>query len=122
MVFSVVDNESSQNPLTRVEPFDMAGNELWISNALNGIASGDPLFSSDGSYIFLIHNIEVEEDTNGFFTMLDANSTGIVSCFRQFDGLDPNAFEFGTVAFGPPGICHDPIRGAILTQSTLDRR
>jgi hypothetical protein len=82
----------------------MEGNLLWISDALDGIAEGDPLISSDGGYVFLTHN-EFDPDADistGHFTILEGNSTGSVF---YTDSTDDDR------AFGPPGIYHMPVEG-----------
>eukprot|EP00539_Tryblionella_compressa_P003491 CAMPEP_0178753660 /NCGR_PEP_ID=MMETSP0744-20121128/11731_1 /TAXON_ID=913974 /ORGANISM="Nitzschia punctata, Strain CCMP561" /LENGTH=550 /DNA_ID=CAMNT_0020407493 /DNA_START=29 /DNA_END=1681 /DNA_ORIENTATION=+ len=100
MVYSVVDDENSLTPTTRVIALDMDGNELWISESLDGVAMGDPVISSDGGLVFLTHN--ADEGTNGYFTILNANSTGAV-WYSESSGEE--------VAFGPIGIYHNPTEG-----------
>jgi hypothetical protein len=34
----------------------LLGEMLWISDGFDGIASGTPVVSQDGGYIFLTHN------------------------------------------------------------------
>jgi hypothetical protein len=83
---------------------DFSGAELWISDPLEGVPSGEPLISSDGNYVFVVHN--ANDLTNGYFTILDAKATGLVF-YSEPSGGDGNS----TVAFGPPGIYHTPIQG-----------
>jgi hypothetical protein len=77
----------------------MDGNELWVSDSLDGTPSGNPVISSDGSWVFLTHN--AMDGTTGYFTVLDANNTGAV--FYSEPSPD--------TAFGPPGIFHSPVEG-----------
>jgi len=82
----------------------MDGNELWISDPLEGIAQGDPLISNDGSYVFLTHN-EFDQEagiSTGHFTILEANTTG---------GVFYTGATTDDRAFGPPGIFHVPTEG-----------
>jgi hypothetical protein len=83
---------------------DFAGAEVWISDPLEGVPMGEPLISSDGAYVFVVHN--ANERTNGYFTILDAKATGAVY-YSESSGGDGNS----TVSFGPPGIYHTPIQG-----------
>ena len=89
---------------SRVIALDLDGNELWISDPLDGVPSGEPLVSSDGSYVFVVHN--AAEGSTGYFTILDANATGLVY-YSESSAAEGNA----TAAFGPPGIYHNPVQG-----------
>ena len=84
---------------SRVVAMDMEGNELWISDEVEGIPRGSPVVSSDGNYVFLTHN-----DLFGLF--------GAFSIMRASD----NGSLFFTQtnlanSFGPPGIYHSPLGG-----------
>jgi hypothetical protein len=89
---------------SRVIALDMMGNELWISDTLEGIPAGSPQVSSDGSYVFLTHN--VMDQSLGYFTILDATSAGVV-WYSEPAMTEGNS----TVAFGPVGIYHTPAEG-----------
>lgn len=80
----------------------MDGSEVWISDPLEGVPSGSPVISSDGSFVFVVHN--TLELTLGIFTVLD--STGQVFYSESSVG-EGNS----TAAFGPPGIYHTPVEG-----------
>ncbi|KAG7361839.1 PQQ-like domain containing protein [Nitzschia inconspicua] len=104
MAFTVVDNENSVSPTSRVIALSMDGAPLWVSDSLDGIAQGDPQISSDGAYVFLTHN-EYDQDADvstAHFTILEGNSTGSVF---YTDSADESIF------FGPPGIFHNPVEG-----------
>ena len=75
----------------------MDGVELWISEALDGIAQGEPVISSDGAYVFLTHN--AADGSAGYFTILDASGT----TFYTDSVVGVN--------FAPPGIFHNPVEG-----------
>eukprot|EP00529_Nitzschia_sp_RCC80_P024944 CAMPEP_0113481652 /NCGR_PEP_ID=MMETSP0014_2-20120614/22518_1 /TAXON_ID=2857 /ORGANISM="Nitzschia sp." /LENGTH=538 /DNA_ID=CAMNT_0000375153 /DNA_START=114 /DNA_END=1730 /DNA_ORIENTATION=- /assembly_acc=CAM_ASM_000159 len=99
-VYSVVDNENSFEPTTRVIAADFAGNEIWVSESLEGIPAGSPQVSTDGSLVFLTHN--AMDQGLGYFTILDATMGGAVWY------SEPSMTDF---AFGPPGIYHTPVEG-----------
>ena len=77
----------------------MDGNELWVSDPMNGVATGSPVMSSDGDYIFLTHNSNF--GTMGTFTSLWAPGDG--SLFYSRTNV--------TSPFAPLGIYHSPIEG-----------
>jgi len=104
MAYAVVDNENSMNPTSRVVALDMEGNEIWISDDLDGIAAGCPQISSDGAYVFLTHNSD--DLTNGYFTIIDGE-TGTVF----YGGSSEEAGDIPTKRFGPVGIYHTPEQG-----------
>jgi len=104
MVYSVVDNENSLSPTTRVIALDMDGNEIWISDELEGIAAGNPAVSSDGMYVFLTHN--ADSLTNGYFTILDGESGAVF-----YGGSSGEAGDSPTKRYGPVGIYHSPEQG-----------
>ena len=81
-----------------VVALDMDGNELWVSDALSGVASGTPVISDNGESVFLTHNSEVF--SVGHFSILEADA-GTLS----YNMSDP--FN----AFAPPGIYHNPAQG-----------
>lgn len=99
MVYAVVENENSADAVTRVIALDIDGNELWVSDTLDGIASGSPVVSDDGSYVFLTHNANFE--TMGYFTALFAPGDGALFYSRSNE----------TTPFAPLGIYHSPIEG-----------
>jgi len=105
MVYSVVDNENSLNPSSRVIALDMEGNALWVSEDLDGVAAGSPQVSSDGLFVFLTHN--TDEKTDGFFTILDVNATGSIF----YSGSSGENGDSPTNAYGPVGIFHSPEQG-----------
>lgn len=104
MVYAVVDNENSLNPTSRVIALDMDGNEVWVSDDLDGVAAGCPQVSSDGAYVFLTHNSD--DLTNGYFTILDG-TTGTVF----YGGSSGEAGDESTNRYGPIGIFHGPESG-----------
>lgn len=87
---------------SRVIALDFTGAEVWISEPLDGVPSGEPLISSDSAYVFVVHN--ANEGSTGYFTILDA--TGAVFLSEPSEG-DGNS----TAAFGPPGIYWTPVQG-----------
>lgn len=104
MVYAIVDNENSLNPSSRIHALDIGGNLLWVSEDLEGVASGDPVVSSDGMYVFLTHN--GDNKSNGYFTILDGSSGMVFYSASSEDlGYDP------TGAYGPIGIFHNPEEG-----------
>jgi len=106
MVYAVVDNENSLDPSSRVIALDMDGNELWVSDDLDGVASGSPQVSSDGAYVFITHN--ADDKSNGYFTTIDANVTAGSTFYSGSSG--ENGDE-PTNAYGPVGIFHNPTEG-----------
>lgn len=98
MVYAVVENENSADAVGRVIALDMDGTELWVSGDLDGVPSGSPAVSSDGSYVFLTHNANFE--TIGFFTILSA-----------VDGAEFYSASNQTTPFSPLGIFHQPYEG-----------
>mmetsp|Transcript_25319 Transcript_25319/g.54000 ORF Transcript_25319/g.54000 Transcript_25319/m.54000 type:complete len:558 (+) Transcript_25319:111-1784(+) len=104
MVYAVVDNENSMNPTTRVVALDMAGNEVWVSDDLEGIAAGCPQISTEGDYVFLTHN--AEDLSNGYFTILDG-ATGLFF----YGGSSGEIGDEPTKRYGPIGIFHSPEEG-----------
>jgi len=104
MIFAVVDNENSMAPTSRVIAIDMEGNEVWVSDDLEGIAAGNPQISSDGAYVFLTHN--ADDLTNGYFTILDG-TTGSVF----YGGSSAEGGDEPTKRYGPVGIFHSPEEG-----------
>lgn len=104
MVYAVVDNENSMSPTSRVIALDMSGNEIWVSDDLEGVAAGSPQVSSDGMYVYLTHN--ADDLTNGYFTILDG-TTGLVF----YGGSSGEAGDIPTKRYGPLGIYHTPEQG-----------
>lgn len=104
IVYAVVDNENSLSPTSRVIALDMDGNEIWVSDDLEGVAAGCPQVSSDGAYVFLTHN--ADDLTNGHFTILDG-STGSIF----YEGSSGEAEDEPTKRYGPIGIFHSPEAG-----------
>ena len=76
----------------------MLGEELWVSEVLEGVASGSPVASNDGQYIFLTHNSG--GGTEGHFTVLNATLGDVF--FTQRNQEAP---------FAPVGIHHQPAEG-----------
>ena len=81
---------------SRVVALDMNGQELWMSTPLEGVSSGTPVASEDGSFVFLTHNSDFERV--GHFTILDSRNNGAVF-FTQTNETNP---------FAPLGIKHSP--------------
>lgn len=104
MVYSVVDNENSISPTSRVVALDMAGNEVWVSDDLEGVAAGCPQISSDGMYVYLTHN--ADDLTNGYFTILDGTTGAIF-----YGGSSGENGDVPTKRYGPLGIFHNPEQG-----------
>lgn len=104
MVYAVVDNENSLDPSSRIIGLDMEGEAIWISDDLNGVASGNPQISSDGMYVFITHN--ADDKSNGYFTILDATTGSIF-----YSGSSGEAGDEPTNAYGPIGIFHTPEQG-----------
>jgi hypothetical protein len=77
----------------------LLGEMLWISDRFDGIASGTPVASEDGGYIFLTYNSG--SGTVGHFAVLDANS----------NGAEFHSQENSEAPFAPPGIFHAPEEG-----------
>jgi outer membrane protein assembly factor BamB len=113
LVYTVIDDQASgdiDDTVSRVVALDWeTGEELWISEFLDGVAQGDPLISSDGRYVFVTHN--TARETQGFFSILSTHETpgqdpgkSLYSDFTGSVGQD-------SVAFGPPAIFHNPTRG-----------
>jgi hypothetical protein len=83
-----------------VVALSLVGEELWISNPpLDGIASGTPVASENGEFVFLTHNSESK--TVGHFTILEAGNNG-TEFLSQPNVAGP---------FGSPGIYHSPEEG-----------
>ncbi len=82
----------------------MSGEEVWISDDLEGIAAGNPQISTDGSFVFLTHN--ADDLTNGYFTVLDGETGSIF-----YGGSSGEAGDIPTKRYGPLGIYHTPIQG-----------
>ena len=82
----------------------MAGNEVWISDDLEGVAAGNPQVSSDGAYVYLTHN--ADDFTNGYFTILDGETGAIF-----YGGSSGEAGDNPTKRYGPVGIYHKPVAG-----------
>lgn len=82
-----------------VAAVSLLGEMLWISDSFAGIASGTPVASEDGGYIFLTYNSA--SGTVGHFSVLDANS----------DGVELHSQENSEAPFAPPGIFHAPEEG-----------
>ena len=82
----------------------MDGNEVWISDDLEGVAAGNPAISSDGSHVFLTHN--ADDLSNGYFTILDGESGSVV-----YEGSSAQANDVPTKRYGPVGIFHTPVAG-----------
>lgn len=82
---------------TVVVKLGMAGELLFVSQALEGKHSGTPVVSDDGEHVFLTHNSQ--DMSTGYFTILDASLDVVVTRFEE------------SVAFGPPGIYHSPDEG-----------
>jgi hypothetical protein len=76
-----------------------AGDVVFESDPLPGVAAGSPVISDDGTFVFLTHNSEL--NTVGHFTALQATSLGSVFY------TDSNA----TSPFAPVGIFHSPVEG-----------
>lgn len=83
----------------------MEGSALWVSEDLDGVAAGSPQVSSDGSFVFLTHN--TDDKTDGFFTILDVNTTGTI----YYSGSSGESGDSPTNAYGPVGIFHSPEQG-----------
>jgi outer membrane protein assembly factor BamB len=115
LVYTVIDDQSNvdDDAISRVVALDVqTGQELWISAHLIGVAQGTPLISSDGRYVFVTHN--QARETQGFFTILSTHETPGSSSqqpgkikYSEFTGV----IGEDSIAFGPPGIFHSPIRG-----------
>jgi hypothetical protein len=82
-----------------VAAISLLGEMLWISDGFDGIASGTPVVSEDGGYIFLTYNSG--SGTVGHFAVLNANS----------DGVEFHSQENSEAPFAPPGIFHAPEEG-----------
>ena len=82
----------------------MEGEAIWISDDLNGVASGNPQISSDGMYVFITHN--ADDKSNEYFTILDATTGSIF-----YSGSSGEAGDEPTNAYGPIGIFHTPEQG-----------
>lgn len=108
-VYAVVDNENSLDPTSRVIAFDMNGKEMWISDDLDGVASGSPQVSSDGLFVYLTHNSD--EGSNGHFTILDANYTSMDAGTIFYSDSSGDLGEDPTNAYAPLGIFHSPTEG-----------
>eukprot|EP00537_Pseudo-nitzschia_pungens_P007088 CAMPEP_0172361548 /NCGR_PEP_ID=MMETSP1060-20121228/5354_1 /TAXON_ID=37318 /ORGANISM="Pseudo-nitzschia pungens, Strain cf. cingulata" /LENGTH=552 /DNA_ID=CAMNT_0013083835 /DNA_START=26 /DNA_END=1684 /DNA_ORIENTATION=- len=104
MVYAVVDNENSMSPSSRVIALDMEGNELWVSDDLEGVIAGCPQVSSDGAYVYLTHN--ADGLSNGYFTILDGATGGFF-----YGGSSGEALDNPTKRYGPVGIFHSPESG-----------
>lgn len=76
----------------------MFGDELWVSEDLEGIVSGTPVVSEDGNNVFLTHNSD--DGTVGHFTILDGLSGGTFHTEKNNDA-----------PFAPPGIHYAPREG-----------
>lgn len=103
-VYAVIDNEESMTPTTRVIALDMEGNEVWVSDELEGVAAGNPQISTDGAYVFLTHN--ADDLTNGYFTILDGETGSVF-----YGGSSGEAGDEPTKRYGPLGIYHTPEAG-----------
>mmetsp|Transcript_39729 Transcript_39729/g.95869 ORF Transcript_39729/g.95869 Transcript_39729/m.95869 type:complete len:535 (+) Transcript_39729:175-1779(+) len=115
LVYTVIDDEANadiDDTVSRVVALDWTtGQELWISELLDGVAQGDPLISTDGRYVFLVHN--TARETQGFFTILSTHETPGhqtqpgKSLYSEFTGTVGE----DSVAFGPPALYRKPTRG-----------
>jgi len=92
------------NDHSRVIALDMEGNEVWVSDELEGVAAGNPQISSDGAYVFLTHN--ADDLTNGYFTILDGETGSVF-----YGGSSGEAGDEPTKRYGPLGIYHTPEAG-----------
>jgi hypothetical protein len=81
----------------RVVAVGLDGTELWVSEQVPGVASGDPVSSGDGSYAFLTHNSDFK--TKGHFTILSAGGTVF------YTEASTNS------SYAPLGIYHNPPEG-----------
>jgi hypothetical protein len=77
----------------------MSGEELWVSELLQGLPSGTPKVSKEGGYVFVTHNSNSE--AVGHFTVLNAAQNG-ATFFSQTNDNAP---------FSPLGIYHSPKEG-----------
>eukprot|EP00934_Nitzschia_sp_Nitz4_P008837 Nitzschia sp. Nitz4//scaffold8_size234185//210384//212064//NITZ4_001299-RA/size234185-snap-gene-0.26-mRNA-1//1//CDS//3329559932//8827//frame0 len=108
MAYTVVINENSLTPVSRVIALDMEGEEMWTSDDLEGIVTGDPVISEDGAYVFVTHNIDTSV---GVFTQLSAAMNGTI----YFSSTNPD------YAFSAPGIYHSPAEGNYDDPTNLAR-
>jgi hypothetical protein len=76
----------------------MIGNELWVSPQLDGVASGSPLISDNGEYVYLTHN---EDMISGIFSILSVTENGS-TFFSMMNAINP---------FSPPAIFYNPAEG-----------
>ena len=104
MHFVVIFDLFSIQIRSRVVALDMEGNEVWVSDDLEGVATGCPQVSSDGAYVYLTHN--ADDLSNGYFTILDG-TTGTVF----YGGSSGEAGDEPTKRYGPIGIFHNPESG-----------
>jgi hypothetical protein len=81
----------------RVVAVGLDGTELWVSEQVPGVASGDPVSSGNGAYAFLTHNSDFK--TKGHFTILSAGG----SVF--YTEASTNS------SYAPLGIYHNPPEG-----------
>ena len=86
-------------PRSRVVALDLDGNELWVSDALEGVPNGSPVISDEGEYVFLTHNSDF--GSVGAFSAVSASGEGSIF-FTLVNSTYP---------FAPPGIYHSPIEG-----------
>ena len=92
----------------RVIALSMDGNELWVSDRMEGIPAGTPVISDDGEYVFLTHNAAVS--TIGYFSILWAVDSGALF-LSMSDESNP---------FAPPGIYHSPAEGYYDGEAGVD--
>jgi hypothetical protein len=76
----------------------MLGQELWISDVLEGVPSGNPVVSLDGTYVFLNHNSFF--GSIGHFSIIDGSTGQTVYSQNRTDS-----------PFAPLGIHHAPAEG-----------
>jgi hypothetical protein len=79
----------------------MSGEELYVSEQLEGLHSGNPVISSDDGYIFMNHNSD--DNTVGHFTMLSPGEDGVLETVKT------STYNKGP--FAPIGIFHNPAEG-----------
>jgi len=116
-VYAVLDvptDGATATPTTsRVVAIDHpTGQVRWISPVLEGTVAGTPQVGSDGRYIYLTRNVEVNDQQgmrqDGHFTLLDAQSGGTVA-YTQPSSAYRGGNETGPYA--PLELVHRPFSG-----------